>query len=293
MLPPGWHTKISKRENRPYYWHDEKPEPVWDPPSWEDEIAKNYNKNISADPSSQLFRSLQNFCKAALLEFFFLPFNFQRILDLGCGKGGDSAKFGSANVVGIDIAQDALKEARRRHPEKTFLKASFASAQKLCDQIEGKFDGFTSMFALQYGGANLERTLLSIKSVALPRARLMAIVLNDKFFEKKSAVFPLKVRIDGKIAWVQMDGTLDLPEHLLIDQDLCEACEKTGWEFQGSQPVPDILKRWGYESFVGPELFETRDALYELRKRFKGFESWDARHWEFAYQYKVIFLQLN
>jgi ubiquinone/menaquinone biosynthesis C-methylase UbiE len=47
----------------------------------------------------------------------------ERVLDLGCGEGdfaAAAAQAGAAEVVGVDVAQAAVRRARARHPELRF-----------------------------------------------------------------------------------------------------------------------------------------------------------------------------
>ncbi len=61
-----------------------------------------------------------------------------RVLDVGCGDGELAAALASEVVEywGTDISQEALAQAREKHPDGTFLHASMEEAPP----VEGKFD---------------------------------------------------------------------------------------------------------------------------------------------------------
>ena len=72
-----------------------------------------------------------------------------RVLDLGCGTGNLPIRAGVSakdEVIGVDIAQEALAIARKRFPERAFC---LASAEEL-PFASGSFDRVVSAVALPY-----------------------------------------------------------------------------------------------------------------------------------------------
>ncbi len=72
-----------------------------------------------------------------------------RVLDLGCGAG-DLSSFLSGEgfqVIGLDLAESAVRFARERHPELKVVQANIA--QRLPFQ-SGTFDAVTASLALHY-----------------------------------------------------------------------------------------------------------------------------------------------
>ena len=81
-----------------------------------------------------------------LLERFSALCGAARICDLGCGTG-KAAKFLyqlGHDVVGIDISQEAILQARALHPQITFEQMSFANTTFEDDS----FGGLTSFFSI-------------------------------------------------------------------------------------------------------------------------------------------------
>lgn len=63
-------------------------------------------------------RTLTNWVKSSLIKAFSCP--GCRVLDLGCGHGGDLKKYNACNVgyyVGVDLSFESLKEAIKRYNE--------------------------------------------------------------------------------------------------------------------------------------------------------------------------------
>jgi len=72
-----------------------------------------------------------------------------RVLDLGCGTGNLPIRAGVSakdEVIGVDIAEEALAIARKRFPERAFC---LASAEEL-PFASGSFDRVVSAVALPY-----------------------------------------------------------------------------------------------------------------------------------------------
>ncbi len=110
-----------------------------------------------------------------------------RVLDLGCGDGaltglladavaasadGPAAPGGSAasgSVVGVDVAEAALRRARARHPALTFALAPIDGALPFDD---GSFDVVWSSEVIEHV-ADTARWLSEVRRVLVPRGRLL------------------------------------------------------------------------------------------------------------------------
>jgi ubiquinone/menaquinone biosynthesis C-methylase UbiE len=117
-----------------------------------------------------------------------------RVLDLGCGDGAltgvlaDAAEARGAapgapaaapvpavaaaaagSVVGVDVAEAALRRARARHPELTFALTPFDGALPFDD---GSFDVVWSSEVIEHV-ADTARWLSEIRRVLVPRGRLL------------------------------------------------------------------------------------------------------------------------
>jgi len=86
------------------------------------EIIDNYDHRPSENPIERKLspiihvRSLTNWVKSALIKSF--ARSGARVLDLGCGHGGDLLKYNAVHIghyVGVDLSFESLKEAIRRY----------------------------------------------------------------------------------------------------------------------------------------------------------------------------------
>ena len=82
------------------------------------EIGKDYRKN---SPIYNL-KSFNNWIKSVLISSFarFTKPSFARVLDIGCGKGGDLNKWLRSNIidyVGLDIADISVDQAGKRYQQ--------------------------------------------------------------------------------------------------------------------------------------------------------------------------------
>ena len=156
-LPPNWASTFSESKQRLYYYKISEPtQTQWEVPNWDEQISNSYAQFQTAEPALKPFRSLQNYIKNCLLINYLFSNNFNSILDIGCGKGGDVHKIPeSYTYLGIDICPESITEAKKRHPSKSFLIQSF----NLKINIETTFNSAMCMFALHYGGDFFSKTL--------------------------------------------------------------------------------------------------------------------------------------
>jgi len=144
-------------------------------------IAAHYNQIQPigrADRQSSAISGLRNFnnwVKSVLINEFSLP-DVSTVLDLACGKGGDLPKWKRTRVkelVGVDIADLSVEEARRRYAD---IRPHFRAEYHVLDAFhqewsavipEGKtFDLISCQFALHYCFESEESARHTIKSVA-------------------------------------------------------------------------------------------------------------------------------
>jgi ubiquinone/menaquinone biosynthesis C-methylase UbiE len=102
-----------------------------------------------------------------------------RVLDLGCGDGALSgvladAAGASGSVVGVEVAEAALRRARARHPALTFALAPIDGALPLDD---GSFDVVWSSAVIEHV-ADTARWLSEVRRVLVPRGRLLVTTPN-------------------------------------------------------------------------------------------------------------------
>jgi ubiquinone/menaquinone biosynthesis C-methylase UbiE len=94
-----------------------------------------------------------------------------RVLDLGCGAGNLVADLqrAAASVVGVDVAEAALRRARARHPEITFLRAEIDGELPLEDNA---FDVVWSSEVIEHV-ADTARWMSEVRRVLRPGGRLL------------------------------------------------------------------------------------------------------------------------
>lgn len=78
--------------------------------------------------------------------------NFDRVLDVGCGKGAFTHRLKKANndVLAVDISQTAIEIARSRFPDVRFQQADLSPASRDWDALGGHFDLVVSLETLSY-----------------------------------------------------------------------------------------------------------------------------------------------
>jgi ubiquinone/menaquinone biosynthesis C-methylase UbiE len=99
-----------------------------------------------------------------------------RVLDLGCGDGALTGVLADAagSVVGVDIAEAALRRARARHPALTFALAPIDGPLPFDD---GSFDVVWSSEVIEHV-ADTARWLSEVRRVLVPRGRLLVTTPN-------------------------------------------------------------------------------------------------------------------
>src|SRR5215469_15478702 len=111
------------------------------------------------------------------------------ILEVGCGNGWLSerlAEFG--RVTGVDIADAAIGEARRRVPNGTFFAEDFCSL----DLPLARFDVVLTLQTLSHV-LNQAEFLRRLAAVLKPRGHLIMTTQNRVVFSRRSDVVPQEV----------------------------------------------------------------------------------------------------
>lgn len=149
------------------------------------EIRDDYNKiwrlvrvnsKKSSNPLVEAARKHKNFSGIGdLIEEFLQknPFNHHLVLDVGCGAGETVVKvrklFPSAEVYGIDVSREAIKEAKK-HSDAVFV---CASADKLPFRSDLKFDMLIAGHTIDIfpNEVYLEKTIGELTKYSSERAR--------------------------------------------------------------------------------------------------------------------------
>jgi trans-aconitate methyltransferase len=200
----------------------------------------------------------------------------QRVLDVGCGIGAETAFLAErgADVIGVDIDDALLARARERHPQLRFEKHE---AGALEPAAFGRFDGIWSSFVAAYF-ADLPAFVLRLREL-LNDGGWIALIEIDDFLgheprtpghAKDIAEFYAWARDNGGYGFnhghqlartVQNAGFTLLHEGTLDDDEL---------SFRGAAP-DDVLDAWrarfarmgGMQKFFGARMHEVNGAILE------------------------------
>ena len=133
------------------------------------------------------------------------PRRVARALDLGCGTGLLTRRLltRADDVLGLDISQAAIDQARTLHAGTPGLSFEQASVLDLPASLDGRFDVVTLADTLYYLPPPLEDRVL--KAVATRVARLLApggvLLLANHFFFAADPDSRLSRRIHRAFAW--------------------------------------------------------------------------------------------
>ena len=107
----------------------------------------------------------------------------RRVLDVACGEGTFASILISrgASVVGVDAADDLIKQARAKSiPRATFVAADASRLSDAGPQTHGPFDAATCIMALM-NLADLDATLVCIAARLTTGAPFVAVTLHPAF----------------------------------------------------------------------------------------------------------------
>ncbi len=184
-------------------------------------------QNIYDDPAffagyAQLPRSVSGL--AAVFEWrafqrLLPPLEGKRVLDMGCGLGNfarEARARGAASVVGVDVSERMLAEARNRDPDPaiTYLRCALESFEPAA----AAFDVVICMLALHYV-ADYAQIVRRIAACLAPGGRV-AISVEHPIYTA-----------NGTAAWhLGPDG---LPAHWPVDRYRDEGERRTRWFVDG------------------------------------------------------------
>lgn len=99
---------------------------------------------------------------------------YTNILDVGCGIGAFEEQLPHLNIIGLDISEDLLEEARTRS-EKTFIQGN---AEDLpFDDVT--FDAVFTVATLEFLD-NYQQAIKEIVRVTKPYGKVVALILNPE-----------------------------------------------------------------------------------------------------------------
>lgn len=135
-----------------------------------DDLAADYDEEKSAE---------YNECVALVLEHA-NPDSDHTVLDLGCGTGAIALGLAeeAGHVVGRDISEGMMDEARRKADERGLDNVEFGRGQFREPNYDGDVDIVTSNFAMHHLSDEEKRETISVIAGLGPRR----IVLGDVMF---------------------------------------------------------------------------------------------------------------
>jgi len=100
--------------------------------------------------------------------------NCEKILDVGCGIGSFEQNLPSLNIIGLDISEEMLEEARKRS-SKAFVQGN---AEKL--QFEDStFDAVFTVTTLEFLD-DYKKAVEEMARVTKPKGKILVMMLNPK-----------------------------------------------------------------------------------------------------------------
>jgi len=100
--------------------------------------------------------------------------NYGIILDVGCGIGSFEQYLQNLNIIGLDISEEMLKEARKRS-NKTFVQGNVEVLQF----NDSKFDAVFSVTTLEFLD-EYRKAIKEIVRVTKPKGKLLVMMLNPQ-----------------------------------------------------------------------------------------------------------------
>ncbi|KAJ1735306.1 mRNA cap guanine-N7 methyltransferase [Coemansia biformis] len=170
-------------------------------------VAKHYNEIRELGVEGRLYtkitglRLFNNWVKSCLIRQYTKRGN--KVLDLGCGKGGDLRKWSMSNIseyVGMDIADVSVGQAQRRYKEmnNNRFEARFYAQdcygeplEKTLRPVDYKADVVSTQFCLHYAfesEAKARQMMANVSTHMEPGAYFMCTIPNANWLEKKRRV---------------------------------------------------------------------------------------------------------
>jgi mRNA (guanine-N7-)-methyltransferase len=199
-----------------------------------EEVVEHYNSRLDTGIQSRqkseilALRKMNNWIKSVLIQRY-VNVN-DKVLDLGCGKGGDLLKFTHAKIkeyVGVDVAAKSIDDAKKRnlgHFQARFIvKDCFSNPLGLTG-----FDFVNSQFCIHYAFYSEQgvRQLLENVSKALKNDGIWVATFPDaerllkRGLEFGNSIYKIRFEGDehptfGDKYWFTLQGVVDCPEYVV------------------------------------------------------------------------------
>ena len=220
------------------------------------------------DPLARV-RRYNNYVKAVLLQAAVTagPAGMLRVLDLGCGRGGDLSKYRHlpiAALCGVDSCAESVTEAGRRahaadETTRTFLVVDLADAahlQRLPGLIRDPVDLVVCMFSLQYFASSpehVDRLFAAVNLMTRPGARCVMTLPDDARVLELAEVAPAAGALAqarllagpagpwGRSYDFELQAGVACPEYLVPGGLLADQLAALGWRVQLRTTFDDPL----------------------------------------------------
>jgi len=100
--------------------------------------------------------------------------NCEKILDVGCGIGSFEQNLPTLNIIGLDISEEMLEEARKRS-DKTFVQGN---AEELGFK-DSTFDAVFTVTTLEFLD-DYQKAVKEMARVTKPNGKILVMMLNPK-----------------------------------------------------------------------------------------------------------------
>ncbi|CAI4228487.1 unnamed protein product [Auanema sp. JU1783] len=251
------------------------------------DVAEHYNnvrqEGLGVRSQSRIYyqRNLNNWLKSELINkaVSLLSSDKVRVLDIGCGKGGDLRKwqFKACSMVLADVADVSIEQARSRYEEnklkrQTDIPIQFIVADcckvDLAPLIEDKtsFDIVSCQFSLHYSFINEESARCFLKNCTqnlkpgglfigtLPDAERIVWAARENDGEYKTAVcsvtFENKEEMKGQpplfgsMFHFSLDSQVNCPEFLAYFPLLQQLLSEMDMELVFMYRFPEAIEQW-------------------------------------------------
>ncbi|CAE6460082.1 unnamed protein product [Rhizoctonia solani] len=307
-------------------------------------VAQHYNKRKEVGVKARLdspiigLRNFNNWIKSVLIaKFGRRPLQESgthgpnphgrgttsgKVLDLGCGKGGDLRKWGKASIreyVGLDIADVSISQARNRHTElvpSQRFDAEFHAFDCFSDNISTvvspqrlrtPFDVVSMQFCMHYAFESLEKVRIMLDNVSqylrpggiflgtIPNSQLLLDTLNKLPGDETSfgnSVY--SIRFDSKqeqplyghrYYFYLKDAVEDVPEYVVRWEDFTSLAEDYGLKLTFHSDFHDIFASERRDPEYGP-LLQTMKVVNHRGELGMSEDQWQAANIYIAFAFE-------
>ncbi|CAE7078998.1 unnamed protein product [Rhizoctonia solani] len=245
-----------------------------------------------------------------------------KVLDLGCGKGGDLRKWGKASIreyVGLDIAQVSIAQARSRHTElvpSQRFDAEFHAFDCFSDNINSvvsphrlstPFDVVSMQFCMHYAFESLDKVRVMLENVSqylrpggiflgtIPNSQLLLDTLNKLPGDETSfgnSVY--SIRFDSKREqplyghryWFYLkDAVEDVPEYVVRWEEFQTLSLEYGLKVIHQSDFHDIFALERRDPEFGP-LLQTMKVVNSRGETEMSEDQWQAANIYIAFAFE-------